>query len=202
MSVLCIMDRTFNLSVRCLSVRWGVILNTTVKEISKMNLSFGHCEVYISLFPKFTHSTSKLLSLSEVVYFLSLSNLFRSNRSFFLFLYYFIFLILVSFTLLQSCLLSILFSGVSANYPFSVCYYLHLSPQYCYTNFLFYLFPFYFGFILMFLIVELQGLGLKLGVDFTFAWNNNSNNNKNNNNKNDKNPHLNFWNGTAIGDTE
>ena len=26
MSVLSIMDRTFNLSVRCLSVRWGVIV--------------------------------------------------------------------------------------------------------------------------------------------------------------------------------
>ena len=42
--------------------------------------------------------------------------------------------------------------------------------------------------------VELQGLGLKLGVDFTFAWDNNNNN--------DKNPHLNFWKGTALGDKE
>ena len=46
-------------------------------------------------------------------------------------------------------------------------------------------------------------LGLGLGVDF--AWDNNNNNNNNNNNdnnKNDKNPHLNFWNGTALGDKE
>ena len=42
--------------------------------------------------------------------------------------------------------------------------------------------------------VELQGLGLKLGVDFTFAWDNNNNN--------DKNPHLNFWKGTALGDNQ
>ena len=49
------------------------------------------------------------------------------------------------------------------------------------------------------LIVELQVLGLGLGVDFTFAWDNNNNNNDNNN---DKNPHLNFWKGTALGDKE
>ena len=34
-------------------------------------------------------------------------------------------------------------------------------------------------------------LGLGLGVDFTFAWDNNN-----------KNPHLNFWKGTPIGDKE
>ena len=49
------------------------------------------------------------------------------------------------------------------------------------------------------IFVKLQGLGLKLGVDFTFAWDNNKND-KNNNN--DKNPHLNFWKGTALGDKE
>ena len=38
---------------------------------------------------------------------------------------------------------------------------------------------------------------LGLGVDFAFAWDNN-----NNDNKNDKNPHLNFWKGTAPGDKE
>ena len=55
-------------------------------------------------------------------------------------------------------------------------------------------------------IVELQVLGLGLGVDFTFAWDNNNNNNNNDNNndnnKNDKNPHLNFWKETALGDKE
>ena len=51
--------------------------------------------------------------------------------------------------------------------------------------------------------VELQVLGLGLGVDFNFAWDNNNNdNNNNNNNKNDKNPHLNFWKGTALGDKQ
>ena len=49
--------------------------------------------------------------------------------------------------------------------------------------------------------MELQVLGLGLGVDFTFAWDNNNNNN-NDNNKNDKNPHQNFWKGTALGDKE
>ena len=48
------------------------------------------------------------------------------------------------------------------------------------------------------LFVELQVLGLGLGVDFTFIWDNNNNNNNDNNN--DKNPHLNFWKGTALGD--
>ena len=48
---------------------------------------------------------------------------------------------------------------------------------------------------------ELRVLGLGLGVDFTFAWDNNNNNNDDNN-KNDKNPHLNFWKGTALGDKE
>ena len=44
-------------------------------------------------------------------------------------------------------------------------------------------------------------LGLELGVDFTFTWDNNNNNNgKNNNDKN--NPHLNFFKGTALRDTE
>ena len=55
-------------------------------------------------------------------------------------------------------------------------------------------------------IVELQVLGLGQGVDFTFTWdnsnNNNNNNNNNDNNKKDKNPHLNFWKGTALGDKE
>ena len=48
-------------------------------------------------------------------------------------------------------------------------------------------------------IVKLQGLGLELGVDFTFTWDNNNNNK---NEKNDKNPHLNFWKGTALWDKE
>ena len=52
----------------------------------------------------------------------------------------------------------------------------------------------------MTLIVELQVLGLGLEVDFTFAWD--INNNNDNNNKNDKNPHLNCWKGTALGDKE
>ena len=47
------------------------------------------------------------------------------------------------------------------------------------------------------IFVELQGLGLKLGVDFAFAWDN-----INNKNDNDKNPHLNFWKGAALGDKE
>ena len=47
-------------------------------------------------------------------------------------------------------------------------------------------------------IVKLQGLGLELGVDLTFAWDNNNNDN----NKNDKNPRLNIWKGTALGDKE
>ena len=54
-----------------------------------------------------------------------------------------------------------------------------------------------------YVVVELQVLGLELGVDF--AWDNNNNNNNNNNNdnnKNDKNPHLNFWKGTTLGDKE
>ena len=55
----------------------------------------------------------------------------------------------------------------------------------------------YSRFFLLSIFVELQVLGLGLGVDFTFAWNNN-----NDNNKNDKNPHLNFWKGTALGDKE
>ena len=54
----------------------------------------------------------------------------------------------------------------------------------------------------LFIIVELQVLGLGLGVDFTFAWDNNNNDNNNNNNKNDKNPHLNFWKGTALRDKQ
>ena len=43
--------------------------------------------------------------------------------------------------------------------------------------------------------VELQISGQGLGVDLTFTWDNN-------NNKNDKNPHLNFWKGTVLGDKE
>ena len=49
--------------------------------------------------------------------------------------------------------------------------------------------------------VKLQVLDQGLGVDFTFAWDNNNNNN-NDNNKNEKNPHLNFWKGTILGDNE
>ena len=45
---------------------------------------------------------------------------------------------------------------------------------------------------------QLPVLGLGLGVDFAFAWDNNNNNNNNN----DKNPHLNFLNGTVLGDKE
>ena len=51
--------------------------------------------------------------------------------------------------------------------------------------------------LILFDFVKLQALGLGLGVDFTFAWGNN-----NNNNDNDKNPHLNFWKGTALGNKE
>ena len=54
---------------------------------------------------------------------------------------------------------------------------------------------------MVYVVVEHQVLGLGLGVEFAFAWNNNNNNN-NDNNKNDKNPHLNFWKGTALGDKE
>ena len=36
-------------------------------------------------------------------------------------------------------------------------------------------------------------LGLGLGIDFTFAWDNN-------NNDNDKNPYLNIFKGTLLGD--
>ena len=54
-------------------------------------------------------------------------------------------------------------------------------------------------------------VALGLGVDFTFSWdtnnnnnnnNNHNNHNNNNNNINDKNPHLNFLKGTALGDKE
>ena len=46
-------------------------------------------------------------------------------------------------------------------------------------------------------------LGLGLGIDFTFAWDNNSKNKNDNNDDNDKNnPHLNFVNGTVLGDKE
>ena len=51
-------------------------------------------------------------------------------------------------------------------------------------------------------IVKLQVLGLGLGVDFTFAWDNNNNNDNHNIHKNNKNPHLNFWKGTTLGDKE
>ena len=47
------------------------------------------------------------------------------------------------------------------------------------------------------LFVKLQVLGLRLGVDFTFTLDNNHNNNNNHNN--DNNPHLNFFEGTALG---
>ena len=54
---------------------------------------------------------------------------------------------------------------------------------------------------MVYVVVEHQVLGLGLGVEFAFAWDNNNNNN-NDNNKNDKNPHLNFWKGTSLGDKE
>ena len=42
-------------------------------------------------------------------------------------------------------------------------------------------------------------LGLGLGADFTFTWDNNKNNHNDNHNDNN-NPHLNFLEGTVLGD--